>query len=276
MMPRLHLFFFLLIALVSAASARATNPSPTAATGHEAAASCYAAGDWAGAEAALSESDAATWRPETLLLLGHAQARQEKTAAAMLSYRRVLALRPGQPEAAQNLSVLSRRQGVLEPPPPDPWSAFFLSLSPGVYSFAAAVSFWSIAVGIAVYLGLRPRRAAMVGLILCVCGSTALVLTGTGRFWKEKVLQATVERSPLVWLPDGQLMVESPLFAEPARGAGKVIETIPAGTPLRLIKQEAWSYVEVPRGDSGPPLRGWLPNSSWLPLRRVGDGGRWR
>lgn len=270
-------FLILPLLLLAPATLRAEPPDrpSTAPRGHEAAARAYSAGDWAGTEAALPENDPATWKPETLLLLGHARARQGKAAEAMLSYRRALAMKPGYPEAAQNLSVLSRRQGVLEARPPDPMTAFLLAIAPGWYDLATALSLWSILGGILALLLFRHQRPATLGIILATCGGIGLVLTASAHIWKERMLRASVDSPPAVWFPDGQVMEETPLFAEPARDAPKVVQSVPAGTPLRLVKQEAWSYVEIPSGPSGPPLRGWLRNPSWLPLRTgAGSGSR--
>lgn len=238
------------------------------------AARLYAEGNWAGAEAKLEPLPPEDWSVEGLLLSGHASARQGKTARAMLAYRRVLELRPGQPEAAQNLSVLARRQGVVESIPPGPILGFLLSVPAEGYVLAATVATWLSFAGGAI-LVFRPRRSLLILATVAVSsGLPALATVGTAWVVKERAIKSAVDSPPRVWRPDGQLMEESPLFSEPARSAERVVESMPPGTPVRLVRQAAWSYVEVPSGNQGPPLRGWVRNPSWLPLRprNLGSG----
>lgn len=236
------------------------------------AARAYTAGDWAGAEAKLEESHRKGWSVGSMLLLGHAQARQGKTADAMLSYRRVLALRPGHPEATQNLSVLARRQGVVEAPPPAPILGFLLSIAPEGYALAATLAAWLAIAGGAGLIFCGTRLVSIMATIALSTGAPALAAVGVAWVIKERAIESSLEMPPHVWRPDGQLMEESPLFSEPARGTPRVVESVPPGTPVRLVGKGAWSYVEIPSGNQGPPLRGWIRNRSWLALRS-GDFG---
>jgi hypothetical protein len=274
-MPRIPLIFLLILLSLPATASEPEVPAD-AADRHTEAARLYADGDWAGAAAKLQQISPGEWTAESLLLLGHALARQGKTAEAMLSYRRTLGLRPGQPEATQNLAVLARRQGVIESPPPSPMLGFLLSIPAEGYLLAATGAFWlSLAGGAGLFFRSR-RGLAMLSTLALSTGIPALATVGTAWIVKERAIEASPDSPPRVWLPDGQLMEESPLFSEPARGADRVVETLPPGTPLRLVRMSAWSYVEVPSGNQGPPLRGWIRNPSWLPLRPGdhGSGGR--
>ena len=267
-MPRILLFLLLILSSVPAG---ATDRFSEAAR-------LYSEGKWAAAEAELENLPPADWSVESLLLLGHAQARQggqEKTAEAMLSYRRTLDLRPAQPEAAQNLSVLARRQGVVEPPPPTPVLGFLLSIPAEAYALAASMAAWLTIAGGAGLLCRARRGMAILSTIALATGAPALTTLGLAWVVKEQSIKSTPDSPPRVWLPDGQVMEESPLFSEPTRGAERVVESVPPGTPLRLIRQTGWSYVEIPSGSQAPPLRGWIRNPSWLPLR-TGDFGRRR
>lgn len=264
----------LLLLILSCLPARAAETTPPAgeSSAFEEAARLYATGNWTGAESKLANLPPETRSVESLLLLGHARARQGKTAEAMLAYRRVLDLRPGQPEAAQNLSVLARRQGVFEPPPPAPIFGFLLSIPKEGYTLAATVAAWLAIAGGAGLLFRSRRGLAILSTFALATGVSALTTVGTAWVLKERAIESSPTSPPRVWLPDGQLMEESPLFSEPARGADRVVEALPPGTPLRLVRKTAWSYVEVPSGSLGPPLRGWIRNPSWLPLR-PGDNG---
>ncbi|MFM7180273.1 MAG: hypothetical protein ACKO2G_02230 [Verrucomicrobiales bacterium] len=273
-MSRISLIFILIVSCLPAMAAE-TGVSSAANGRYEEATRRYANGDWAGAESKLAEIPPAEWSVQSLLLLGHAQARQEKdgkVAEAMLSYRRVLDLRPGQPEASQNLLVLARSQGVVEPPAPSPIDGFLLSISVEAFVLAASVAAWlAIAGGMGLFLQCK-GGLAILSIISLSTGTLALGTTGTAWMVKERAVKASPDSPPRVWLADGQLMKDSPLYSEPTRSTERIVESVPSGTSLRVVRKSGWSYVEVPRGGQEPPLRGWIQNSSWLPLR-PGDHG---
>ena len=270
-MPRILLIFlFLLSPLPVMAGNRGL--SADAAAAYAEAARLYTDGDWAGAEKRLLEMHHNERSVESLLLLGHAESRQGKTVPAMLSYRRVLDLRPGQPEAAQNLSVLARRQGATEPPPPSPIPGFLISIPGEAYQLGLALAIWLSIAGVAGLFFRAIRGMAILSTISLAVGVSALALVGTALVVKERALDTPPGSTPRVWLPDGQLMEESPLYSEPTRSAERVVESVPPGTALRLVRRKGWSYVEIPSGSQAPPLRGWIRNPSWLPLR-PGDFG---
>jgi hypothetical protein len=269
-MPRIPLLLLLILSCPPAMAGKA-EPFPDGKTAFAEAARHYAGGDWAAAERVLEAIPPAKWSADSLLLLGHAEARQGKTVEAMLSYRRVLDLRPGHPEAAQNLSVLARRQGVTEPPAPPPVTGVLISLPGEAYHLGLALGTWLSIAGAAGFLFRRTGGPAIFFSLTLATGVSSLLLVGTAMVVKARALESTPDSPPRVWLPDGQLMEESPLHSEPTRSAERVVETVPPGTALRLVTKQGWSYVEVPSGNQSP-LRGWIRNPSWLPLR-PGDSG---
>ena len=72
--------------------------------------------------------------------------------------------------------------------------------------------------------------------------------------------------NPQWWEADAQLKRDTALRSEPARRGQPVLENVPAGTTVRIVQDAGWAYVEVPSGNNGRPMRGWIEPESWLLL----------
>ena len=205
--------------------------------------------------------------PESWLLYGNAQAMLDDAPAAMLAYRRALLLAPNLHEARQNLKYLNRKNGVPDPQPATGFLAFLDAVPPPVFWLAGSCGLWLGVFGLLAFLGILSSGRSAWAFAALVLGSSAAILSFSAAYAQHVFSQSDGTGSAKIWKPDAQLTRTSALHAEPARRSKAIVESLPAGTPIRILQASGWTYAEVPAGPNASPLRGWLENASWTRIQ---------
>lgn len=232
------------------------------------AATAYRNGDFRACLAALDALHAGGKQaPESWLLDGNARASLDDFPGAILAYRRALMLDPNLAEARQNLQVLTRRGGIPEPGEPAPMKRMLDQLPRGSAWLAGALGLWMALAGARVWIrgGSAPLLTSLMPLTLGITLSLAAATAAIFPVYAGNI------NDPRWWQADAQLARAVSLFSAPARRSPPALESVPAGTAVRIIEDAGWAYVEVPSGNNGRPMRGWIEPGSWLLLRPHDD-----
>ena len=176
----------------------------------------------------------------------------EDKAAASIWYRRALALDHWLPEARQNLRFVENKVGYLR---------FERS---GLAKFAAwfPLTWWKAGCQGATWLTLipvvwlvwaAPRRGRRWPLVTLLCLSSAVLITGILGLIGKKLDKAPFAKL-LISLPEKDAWART----APVEAAQSVIE-LPPGSELMPIREAGyWTYCDLPGGEKGSPLRGWV------------------
>ena len=203
------------------------------------------AGDHAAARDTLTEIvTAGRFAPEVFFQLGNAHYRLGDTGRAALAYQRALYLRPGYPEAAQNLALLERQTGSATS---DSGKTQLLhSISKRTLSALLAAAIW-VTGGCAALLVLGVWRP------VAASGCAAGVLLAAALVWAGARKEAA--RPPA----NSAIIVASGTVARTAPSAGSSeIVALPAGSEVKLVSRRGdWAYVAL-----DDELRGWVPGSA--------------
>lgn len=172
-------------------------------------------------------------------------------ASASLWYRRAIALDRWLPESQQNLRFLHKKNGFLEFEPAGiVWFASLLHRSQWMTACQGAAWIAGIAIVWLVWATPRPGRrwplVTLLALAMAVLGTAIAGLIGKH-----------MDNAPLAKRLIGRAE-NAAVHTAPAEAAGTVI-SLPPGSELLPIRTEGlWTYCDLPGGDKGAPLRGWV------------------
>ncbi len=187
-------------------------------------------------------------------------------AAASIWYRRALALDPWLPEARQNLRFMENKV------------AYLRFEKRGLVKFAALVprTWWMGACQGGAWLALLtivwlvwapPRRGRRWPLVTLLCLAVAVVIAAACGLIGKRLDPAPFARL-LISLPDRESDKTKEAWARtaPVEAAQTVIE-LPPGSELMPIREEGyWTYCDIPGGEQGAPLRGWVRTGTTMKL----------
>ena len=199
----------------------------------------YADGDYAAARRGYERALADGPRVNVLYNLGNAFFRLGEPGRAALEYERVLALQPRHPDATANLK-LAREKSAARVPEDPWWQRGLLWLPAGTATALAVGACWFFLL-LGASLAWRRKGAAR----LLACGLGVLLAAG----YAAGVCWAAREREHIAIV----IATRAEARSEPA-GRSTVIETLPPGSSVRAISEQAgWTYCRLPGGQ-----RGWL------------------
>ena len=180
----------------------------------------------------------------------------DEKAAASIWYRRALALDHWLPEARQNLRFLENKlaflrfekRGLVK----------FAGLFPRTWwKGACQGAAWFTVITIVWLVWVTPRRGRRWPLVTLLCLSIALVITTVCGLIGKRMDPAPFTKL-LISLPAENAWART----APAEAAQTVIE-LPPGSELMPIREEGfWTYCDLPGGEKGAPLRGWVRNDT--------------
>lgn len=173
-------------------------------------------------------------------------------AAASLWYRRALALDRWLPEARQNLRFVENKVAYLRFEKHSlPKFAALLPLT--WWKAACQGAAWVTAISIVWLVWAAPRRGRRWPLVTLLCLAVAILATSIIGLIGKKLDPA----------PFAKLLISTPEKETWARTApaeaSQTVILLPPGSELMPIREEGhWTYCDIPGGEKGAPLRGWV------------------
>lgn len=211
----------------------------------------YAGGSYEAARGGYEELVKAGSRdPSVYLNLGHAEFRLGRYVPAAISYRRALALDPGNTAARSSLEHVFAKLGV---PAPGLGAAEIVGryISFDLLALLGSALFW-IGLGLVVFAVFSARRRtglAFLGAFIAVAGATASAVSWAG--------------DSRIALAKTAMVIGDNVDARstPADNAQKLAD-LPPGTPVRIIAvRDDWSLVRLPVG-----VDGWVRTTALEPV----------
>ncbi len=211
----------------------------------------YAEGDYGAARDAYEKMiKAGSTNPAVFLNLGHADFRLGREVPAAISYRRVLALDPGNSAARSSLEHVMQKLGV---PAPGLGAAEVVGqyISFDLLVLLGSLTFWAgiIMVFFALFSSQKRNGLAAGGVIVALIGATAVAVSWAG--------------DSRIALSQTSIVVGDAVDARktPVDNAQKLVD-LPKGTPVRVISaRDDWSLVRLPIG-----VDGWVRSASLEPV----------
>ncbi len=244
-------FIIAIVAGLVCAGVSAQEPAPTEAEIFDRANREYADGSYEAARDGYEQLVKAGSRdPSVYLNLGHAEFRLGRYVPAAISYRRALALDPGNTAARSSLEHVFGKLGI---PAPGLGAAEIVGqyISFDLLALLGSALFW-IGLGLVVFAVFSARRRpglAVLGALVAIAGATAAAISWAG--------------DSRIALAQTAMVIGDAVDARstPADNAQKLAD-LPEGTPVRVIAaREDWSLVRLPIG-----VDGWVRTAALEPV----------
>lgn len=211
----------------------------------------YADGDFGAARDAYEKLiKAGSTNPAVYLNLGHADFRLGREVPAAISYRRALALDPGNSAARSSLEHVMQKLGV---PAPGLGAAEVVGqyISFDLLVLIGSLTFWAgiIMVFFAIFSAQKRTGLTVAGVIVSMIGATAVAISWAG--------------DSRIALAQTSIVVGDAVDARkaPVDNSQKLVD-LPKGTPVRVISaRDDWSLVRLPIG-----VDGWVRSAALEPV----------
>jgi tetratricopeptide (TPR) repeat protein len=211
----------------------------------------FAEGDFGAARDAYEKLiKAGSTNPAVLVNLGHADFRLGREVPAAISYRRALALDPGNSAARSSLEHVMQKLGV---PAPGLGAAEVVGqyISFDLLVLLGSLTFWAgiIMVFFALFSDRKRNGLTAAGVIVSLIGATAVAVSWAG--------------DSRIALAQTSIVVGDAVDARktPVDNSQKLVD-LPKGTPVRVITaRDDWSLVRLPIG-----VDGWVRSAALEPV----------
>lgn len=211
----------------------------------------YAEGDYGAARDAYENLiKAGSTNPAVYLNLGHADFRLGREVPAAISYRRALALDPGNSAARSSLEHVMQKLGV---PAPGLGAAEVVGqyISFDLLVLLGSLTFWAgiIMVFFALFSAQKRNGLTALGVAVAMIGATAVAVSWAG---DSRIAMAQTS-----------IVISDAVDARktPADNAQKLVD-LPKGTPVRVISaRDDWSLVRLSIG-----VDGWVRSAALEPV----------